>query len=34
MGITFAYDNNEDVNNMESLYTAKDTLDVVMYLEG
>lgn len=24
----------EDVNNIESLYTAKDTLDVVMYLEG
>lgn len=24
----------EDINNIESLYSAKDTLDVVMYLEG
>ena len=24
----------EDINNIESLYSAKDTLDVVIYLEG
>lgn len=24
----------EDINNIETLYSARDTLDVVMYLEG
>lgn len=24
----------EDINNIETLYSANDTLDVVMYLEG
>lgn len=24
----------QDVNNIESLFSAQDTLDVVMYLEG
>lgn len=27
-------DQKEDINNIESLFSAKDTLDVVMYLEG
>lgn len=24
----------EDINNIETLYSARDTLDVVIYLEG